>query len=117
MYQDEETFPIPGNDAATHVLEWVPPQVLRDRGFDGGGWYLRTRADWDTGTPRETGNFLDLPRDASPGDLLGWVITQLGYLVILSTDVAPMRVHVKWGPVHYVGRWREMPIYYVIPEG
>jgi hypothetical protein len=104
-------------EAATHVIAWLPPYLIRTRRWLGrpaacGWWDLQEIGAWEAGDPPPGDDWsLDpAPGGDSPARLAGWAAGLLGCPVSLR----PAVVRVRPGRLPF-RRWREEPAYWVAP--
>jgi hypothetical protein len=89
---------------ASHVIEWMPPRMIKGRGP--GFWQIRTIADFNAPVSDEPLDDFDAPRDAGPGQIATLAAARLGFDVTLEAGEQELRA------ARFGGRWSTEPLYY-----
>jgi hypothetical protein len=110
------------NAVVTHIVHWIPPDLIRTRkwfgrGVEEGYWELQTLAAYEAGSAKLI--VLDVDsRDVPPAVLAEAVSEELGQPVSLEEHAGANGKGVyripglRLGPV----RWLDAPVYAVRPE-
>jgi hypothetical protein len=112
---------------ATHVLQWIPPELERTRKWFGrqasewGYWELQPVEAYEAGRHESGDDYSQLDmrwsKDAELSDLAGSVAAVLGYPVTLTEDEAAngLGLYRIPGWHHAPVRWLDAPVYDVCP--